>query len=77
MQFFDEFPPCCEKKSVEIQDYSNFMRETLQKTGSKPTKQPKLVSDLKEKTKYKIHYVNLILLLSIGLVLTKVHRVVR
>ena len=52
MQFFDEFPPCCEKKSVPLEDYSDFMRDTLEKTGSKPTKQTKLVSDLKEKKNY-------------------------
>ena len=77
MQFFDEYPPCCEKKSVSIDDYSEFMKETMRKTGSKPTKQTKLVSDLKEKHNYKVHYLNLILLLSIGVVLSKVHRVVR
>ena len=77
MQFFDEFPPCCEKKSVPLEDYSDFMRDTLEKTGSKPTKQTKLVSDLKEKKNYRVHYLNLVLLLSIGLQLVKVHRVVR
>ena len=77
MQYFDEFPPCCEKKSVPPTEYSPFMRETLEATKSKPSKQPKLVSDLHEKRNYRVHYLNLILLLSIGVQLVKVHRVVQ
>ena len=77
MQFFDSFPPFQEKKSVPESDYSPFMRETLKKTGSKPSKEKKLIADLKEKRNYRIHYLNLVLLLTLGLQLIKVHRVVR
>ena len=76
-QYFDDFPPCCEKKSVPASAYSKFMRETLEATDSKPSKQEKLVSDLHEKRNYRVHYLNLVLLLSIGLQLVKVHRVVK
>ena len=76
MHYFDDFPPCCEKKSVPASQFSAFMNETLEATKSKPSKQEKLVSDLHEKCNYRVNYLNLILLISIGMQLVKVHRVV-
>jgi hypothetical protein len=64
-------------ESLEVQDewLSNYQRHFLGE--KKLTKIKKLVPNLKNKTKYVLHYRNLQLYLSLGMHLTKIHRVIQ
>ena len=77
MENFSDYPPCAEKRLVSPDEYSPFTRQLLKRHNLKPSTTPKLISDLREKKHYKVHYVNLKYLLSLGVELVAVHRVVR
>ena len=75
--FFQEFPPLCERRLVNTEEYGPHTLETMQKLKYKPPKQEKLISDLQDKNHYQIHYRNLKQVLSWGVILKKVHQIVR
>jgi hypothetical protein len=64
-------------ESLEVQDewLSDYQNNLL--SGKKITKIKKLVPNLRNKTKYVVHYRNLQLYLSLGMRLTKIHRALR
>ena len=74
---FAEYPPLAQKRVVTEDEYSPFTKNLVEKHDLRPASTPKLISDLHEKKNYKIHYVNLKYVLSLGVELTEVHRVVR
>ena len=75
--FFKEFPPLCTRRLVEKSEYGPHTLSTMQKLKYRPPKQEKLISDLQNKVHYQIHYRNLKQVLGLGLILTKVHEIVR
>ena len=74
---FTECPPLAVKRVVEMEEHSPFTRELATKYGVKMAATPKLISDLHEKKNYKLHYINLKYILSLGVELVEVHRVVQ
>ena len=74
---FSEYPLLAEKRVVSPDEYSPFTKQLLEGYNLKPSATPKLISDLHEKKHFKIHYVNLKYVLSLGIELVEVHRVVR
>ena len=74
---FSDYPPLAQKRVVSPDEYSPFTKQLIKRHKLKPSATPKLVSDLREKQHYKIHYSNLKYVLSLGVELVAVHRVVR
>lgn len=76
--YLKDFPLCPEKETVQesmISPYSQKLNEQFKiKHDYKSTK---LLCTLLPKTKYKVHYRNLLLYIQLGFVVTKVHRVMR
>ena len=77
MTSFSEYPLFAEKRLVSPDEYSPFTQKLMDRYNLKPSTAPKLISDLHEKKRFKVHYVNLKYALSLGVELIAVHRVVR
>ena len=56
---------------------SNYCKKIADKYGIKVVDVKKIISDLGNKTNYVVHYRNLQLCLSLGMILTKIHVVLR
>ena len=56
---------------------SNYCKKIADKYGIKVVDVKKIISDLGSKTNYVVHYRNLQLCLSVGMILTKIHVVLR
>ena len=75
--FHNEYPYCCEHKTLNHDMLSPYAKCIAEKHGLASGKSSKLVSSLNDKTKYVIHEVNLKQAVDAGLKLTKIHRVIR
>ena len=67
-----DLPPMVEPREVSEYELSAVQKGQM---GNRSTKGLKLIADLNPKTKYVIHYRNLQYMLKLGLVVTKVHKV--
>jgi len=77
MQYFDDYPLAPVNRAVDITELSTIQRELMEKMGMKAEtlKTKKLIADLHPKSNYVLDFRTLQLYLSLGMVLTKVHRV--
>ena len=75
--YFSLFPPLAEKRLVKANEYSPHTRDIAKKYGLKEQTSEKLMTDLNDKRGYPIHYRNLKFVLSLGVKLEKIHRVVQ
>ena len=75
--FHNEYPYCCEHKTLNHDMLSPYAKCIAEKHGLASGKSSKLVSSLNDKAKYVIHEVNLKQAVDAGLKLTKIHRVIR
>jgi len=77
MQYFDDYPLAPVNRSVDVTELSTLQRELMEKMGMKAEalKTKKLIADLHPKSNYVLDFRTLQLYLNLGMVLTKVHRV--
>ena len=72
----NDYPLCPENVSIFEEDLSPYTKLLAEKLDVKIVPTKKLVCNLKNKTKYVIHYRNLQLYVKLGIRVTKVHRVI-
>ena len=72
-----DFPLAPTKEIVSYNDLGSWQHDILHRTGMLHRKSPskKLIQTLSDKTNYTLHYITLKLYVSLGLQVTKVHRV--
>ncbi len=71
-----DYPLCPESTAVNVNELSPYSRSLADKLGIQPTgKCRKLIANLKDKKRYVLHYRNLKLYTRLGMVVTKIHRV--
>ena len=74
-EFHNDFPLAPEKFAVSSNMLSKYCQTIADKYKIKVGDVKKLISNLGNKTNYVVHYRNLQLYLSLGMKLTKIHRV--
>jgi hypothetical protein len=73
----NDYPLCPESIVIDAKDLSPYTHSLADKLGIDPCgKCPKLVTNLKSKQRYVVHYRNLKLYVRLGMVVTKIHRVI-
>jgi hypothetical protein len=71
----NDYPLAVEKKIVTKDQLSPYCVDVMNKNNIKMTKIEKLIPSLENKTKYVVHYRNLKKYIELGLIVTKIHRV--
>jgi len=74
-ELHNDYPLCVEKKSVKLDELSDYQINLLQDSNKKFVEGTKLVGTLSDKVHYKLHYRLLKQALQLGLKLKKVHQV--
>ena len=74
---YNDYPLVPEKLEITYDMLSDYCKKIAHKYGVKVRGVKKLVPNLGNKTKYAVHYKNRQFYLSLGMKLTKVHRVLK
>ena len=76
-ELHNDYPLAPEKLAVSIDMLSKYCRKIADKYKIKVGDVKKLIPNLGNETKYVLHYRNILLYLSLGMELTKIHRVLK
>ena len=76
-ELYKDYPLASEKLAVSSDMLSNYCKTIADKYEIKVGDVKKLIPNLGNKTNYVVHYINLQLYLSLGMKLTKIHRVLQ
>lgn len=76
-ELLKEFPPLTSHKSIPASAYSDHQNEMLKFMKEAPPKTAKLIADLGDLPRYVLHYTTLLVVLSLGVVVKKIHRAAR
>ena len=76
-ELHNDYPVASEKLAVSNDMLSAYCKKIADKYDIKVGDVKKLIPNLGNKTKYVVHYINLQLYLSLGMKLTKIHRVLQ
>ena len=76
-ELHNNYPLAPEKRAVSSDMLSNYCKEIADKYEIKVGDVTKLIPNLGSKTNYVVHYRNLQLYLSLGMKMTKIHRVLK
>ena len=76
-ELHNDYPLAPEKLAIPYDMLSDYCKKITDKYGIKVGDVKKLIPKLSDKTNYVVHYINLQLCLSLGIKLTKIHKVLK